>query len=307
MGPLLFLLYTQPLAQIIEQHSVSHADFADDTQLYNSSSPDHFQPLLTSTESCIESVKHWMTTNKLQLNDKKTEALLVDTAEKIDPRVKLSVGQSQISFSSSVRNLGVIFDNKLSMRDHINKVCQAAYLELRRIGSIRHVLSTQATQILVTSLVLSRLDYGNSLLAGIPNTLLSKLQKVQNYAAKLISRAPKLTSSSSLLQKLHWLPISQRIDYKLSVLCFNVFNQTAPQYLVDVLTVYTPSRTLRSSADSRLLKIPFRKKLTQGQRSFSFHAPSVWNKLPFSVRHAKSPNQFKRALKTHLFRSIYHV
>jgi hypothetical protein len=307
LGPLLFLLYTQPLPETIEPHSVSHTEFADDTQLYNSSHPDHIQSLLSSIESCIVDVKTWMSLNKLQLNDSKTEALLIDCTGRIDQSIHLSIGQSQISFSESVRNLGVMFDNKLSMKDHVNKVCQLAYVELRKISTIRHYLTTEATKTLVTSLVLSRLDYGNALLAGLPDNLIQKLQKVQNCAARLIFKVSRATHTTPLLEQLHWLPIAQRIEYKLATMCFNIVNGTAPKYLSDIVSLYTPSRNLRSASDSRLFRIPRRNKKTQGQRSFSYLGPSVWNDLPFSVRHSDTTEHFKTALKTHLFHKAYHT
>ncbi|KAK7103227.1 hypothetical protein V1264_018173 [Littorina saxatilis] len=324
LGPLLFLLYTQPLPHVIDNHSVSHSEFADNTQLYNSSHPSQIQTLLSTSEHCISDVKQWMTQtllsasehcisdvkqwmtqNKLQLNDSKTEALLVGGRGASDQAPKLTIGHSEITFSKSVRNLGVMFDDELSMRVHVNKVCQLAYYELRKISTIRHYLSQQATQTLVTSLVLSRLDYGNSLLAGIPDTLLNKLQKVQNSAARLVFRCPKRTHTTPLLRALHWLPIAQRIDYKLSSMCYNVFNQTAPHALTEILTVYTPSRSLRSSADTKMLKVPRRNKKTQGQRAFSYIGPVTWNSLPLSVRDSDTPTQFKSSLKTHLFRSAF--
>ena len=105
------------------------------------------------------------------------------------------------------------FYEKLSVKQ-VSKTYRSAYLELRRISSIRHVLTVDATKILVTSLVLSRLDYCNSLLSGIPKQLIDKLQKVQNCSAQLIFKTSKCTHVSPLLAKLHWLPIAQRIDYK---------------------------------------------------------------------------------------------
>ena len=85
------------------------------------------------------------------------------------------MGLSGISFSSAARNLGVIFDSELSLKEQVNKPCQLANLEIRRIGSIRRYLSVEATKTLVSSLVLSRLDYCNALLAGSPQVLLPKL------------------------------------------------------------------------------------------------------------------------------------
>ena len=105
----------------------------------------------------------------------------------------------------------MIFDDKLSIKQQVSKICQSAYLELSRISSIRHVLTVDATETLVTSLVLSRLDYCNSLLSGIPQQLIDKLQKVQNCSARLILKTSKCTHVSPLLAKLHWLPIAQRI------------------------------------------------------------------------------------------------
>ena len=129
----------------------------------------------------------------------------------------------------------------------------------------------------------------NSCLSGVPDNLLHKLQKVHNYAARLIFRAPKQTPTTPLLKELHRLLTVQSIDYKIAWLCTNVFNQTAPQYLTDTVTVYNPSRTLRSSSDTRLLKTPRCNKKTQGQRSFCYYPPSLWNTLPFSVRRSSTP------------------
>ena len=154
----------------------------------------------------------------------------------------------------------MIFDDKLSMKQQVSKICQSAYLEQRRISSIRHVLIVDATKTLVTSPVLSRIDYCNFLLSGIPKQLIDKLQNVQNCSARLSFKSFKCTNVSPFLAKLHWLPIAQRIDYKISSLCYDVVSDTAPLYLPDLLCLYVPSRSLRSSADTRIFRIPTRKK-----------------------------------------------
>ena len=176
----------------------------------------------------------------------------------------------------------------MSVELHIKNVCRSAYSELRRINTIRHLLSVLSTNKLVSAFVLSRLDYCNSILLGCSNHLLEKLQKVQNSAARLVLKAHKRDRVSPLLRTLHWLPIQARIEFKLSRLCHSFFSDTAPVYLSDLLFVYSPSRQLRSSIDSRTLRIPHIKTKTFGHRSFSHAAPSIWNSLPHEIRHSAS-------------------
>ena len=151
--------------------------FADDTELYKSDSPSEAFSLARTIESCVSDVKVWVVQNTLQLNDNKTEILLIGFAPGMDLPSSLCVCYSDIPFSSAARNLGVIFDSQLALKEPVNKLCQLAYLEIRRIGSIRHYLSSEDTKILVSSLVLSRLDYCNALLAGSPQVLLDKIQE----------------------------------------------------------------------------------------------------------------------------------
>ena len=126
-------------------------------------------------QSCADDVKLWMTQNKLQLNEGKTEALLIDPQNSPNLPLSIKIGQDDICFSRSVRDLALIFDDKHSVKQQVSKMCQSTYLELRRIGSIRHALTADATKTLVTSLVLSRLGYSNPLLLGIPQQLIDKL------------------------------------------------------------------------------------------------------------------------------------
>ena len=117
----------------------------------------------------------------------------------------IHIGDSDVPFLSSVKNLGVTLDSNPSMSQHKKNTCKTAYIQIRHISSIRHLLTTQATQTLVGSLVLSRLDHCNSLLSGCPQYLPDKLQTVQNAAERLVYKAKKSDQIQPILQSLHWL------------------------------------------------------------------------------------------------------
>ena len=254
LGPILFVMYTTPLSDIIVNHFVNHQLFADDTQLQQSAPLSEVTSLTKELNACTDDIKTWMTENRLKLNDDKTDALLFPFSYSLKPSAvplpySITLGSHNIPFSASARNLGFILNSKLSMKRHVIKICQTAYFELKRISSIRRFLNEDATKTLVASYILSRLDYCNYLLMGIPNSVIQPLQKILNFAA--ISHH----HSTPLLEKLHRLPISERIKYKAACMCFSAINGSGPAYFSELLHVYIPSRTLRSSSDTRMLEI----------------------------------------------------
>ena len=308
LGPVLFIMYTQPLSAVVNSFSVDHASYADDTQLHDHCSLSDVNSMLLNLERCISGVTSWMIANKLSLNAEKTEAVLISSPRKSVSTTlpqDIHVDGARIEFTSSVKSLGVTLDNTLSMSTHVLNVCRAAYMELRRIASIRHFLSTEAAKTLVCSLVLSRLDYCNCLLSGSPQYLIDRLQRVQNNAARLVLRARRSDHATPLLQSLHWLPISARIQYKISTLTYTSLFDSGPLYLSTLIHTYTPTRTLRSSTDTRTLTVPPFRTKSFGYRRFSYQSPYNWNSLPPKVRHSKSSPTFKSALKNHLFKTSF--
>ena len=168
----------------------------------------------------------------------------------------LSLGHNFISLYTKARSLGFHLTDDMRTEAHIQDICRKAYIDIRRISSIRRLLTNVATKTLLSAFVPPKLDNCNSLFYGNPMYMLERLQKVQNSAARLIFQCRKQNHISPLLMSLHWLPINARIEYKLSVICHSLYLSLSPIYLSGLLSLYTPKRNLRFSSDNRILCIP---------------------------------------------------
>ena len=173
-----------------------------------------------------------MTKNQLKLYDDKTEVLFPSSSSLKPSTVflldSITLGSHNIPISDSARNLGFILDSKLSVKKHVIQICPTAYFELKRIRSIRRFLTEDVVKTLVISYILLLLDYCNCLLMGTSNSVIQPLQKILNFSARLVLLAPRHNHSTPLLEKLHWLPISERIKSLVCVLCYKWFWSCLP-------------------------------------------------------------------------------
>jgi hypothetical protein len=306
VGPPIFTAYAQPAADIIRSFRIAYHTYADDTQLYVSFDPKSSSDIAAAKlrlTKCIAEIRSWMRANKLKLNDSKTELFLIASPwhAKAVSNINLKIGGSIISPSTSIKNLGITFDRCLTMNQHVSVICRNVNFHLRNLTRIRRCIDESTCAHAARSLILSRLDYGNSLLGGLSNLNVQRLQRLQNRAARLIFRVSKLTSASPLLCELHWLPVQQRIVFKILVHVYNCFHGTAPAYLQVLIHRQEIRRAgLRSSHDVSRLTIPAAKR-SYGDKAFSVLGPKLWNDLPVSVRDTPNVQAFKKALKTYLF------
>ena len=246
LGPEPFKDYVAPLSSLIQSFGVNFYGYADDTQIYVPFVPGQSEDSARDKiQECIAAVKSWMAQNWLKLNDDKTEFIIIGSPCNLKKVVTeyIVVGDHKIFKSKQVRNIGAIFDTSATMEAHVVKTAQTAWYHLYSISKIRPYLTTEQTRCVIHAYVTSRLDQNNSLLSGVSETtLLCKLQKEQNAAAKLILGGRKRDHATPFLQELHWLPVSQRHIFKTVLLVYKTLQGDSPSYLQDLFKPYLCDR-----------------------------------------------------------------
>ena len=224
------------------------------------------------------------------------------------PTDPINLCGSWIIPAASVRDLGIIIDNGLTMIPHVNKLIGLCYFNIRQLRTIRRSLTRDAAHALVRALIHSRLDYCNGLLSGLPDYMMGRLQSVLKSAARLVLKMPPRSSTSeAMVNILHWLPFPHRITYKLAVMTYKCLHGLAPPYLSGRFTSVSdvPGRSmLRSNTfDRQQLLLPRTKTATIGPRGFYYAGPHSWNSLPVVLRNnPMSMFTFRKNLKTALYR-----
>ena len=249
LGPVLFSAFIAPLADVIDSFHISHHQYADDTNLSFLLSIRSTELFWRTVSECLNSVKSWFLTNGLLVNPGKSDSILIGTTvqtRKVDSS-GVKMGGSKIPLSDKIKSLGVVFDQRLTFENHVKAVCRTCNFHIKSLRVLRPSLDTGTAEIIGRSIIMSRLDYCNSLLAFTSKRNIHRLQMVQNQLARVVSGSGYRQSAAPILLSLHWLPVQRRIEYKVVNMVFKSRMNSLPEYLSRGLTVYTSVWPTRSS------------------------------------------------------------
>ena len=306
LGPILFSLYTSPISEIIQKHDVLYHQFADDITIFTGASYLDPHPSLTKISECITELNLWFSNNHLMLNPNKSKVMFVGSPillSKSNLPTEVIFDGTTLSVTSKLKILGVTLDSRLNFTHFVSQVIQASKFHLHAIRQARKFLPFDTAVALIISLVLSRIDYCNSLLCRLPNCLISKFQSLQNRAAETVLQADYYSSSRTCLDRLHWLLVALRAQFKLLWLTANILYFNQPAYLYERLSIRQTPESLRSSNSGLWLHQTVSSNSFL-YRSFSHIAPHLWNSLPLNLRLSPSLKVFRKRLKTHLYNQI---
>src|SRR6218665_164771 len=259
----------------------------------------------------LTALETWMASNRLCQNPARTKFMWLGTPQQLAKLnlIDLSAEFPNYTFSSSVRDLGIILDQALTFAPHLNRLSRDCFYQLRQLRTVARSLSSGAAATLVHSFITIRLDYCLSLYSGLPSVRLASLSRVLRSAVRLIGQIPKFGHVSSyMLEVLHWLQIQKRMQYRGASLVWRCQLGLAPTYLIDLcrpLWGFSSSRSLRSS-ERGLFSVPFARTTIMQSRACSvvgLVAPTVWNSLPPALRLLPRTlsDTFYNQLKTVLF------
>ena len=304
-GPTLYSVYASTMADVIPSNLDIHG-YADDHAIkvsFTSGIQSAEEKAILDMEGTLAEIRSWMNTNRLKMNDSKTEYIVFGSRQQLNKlcSTTLNVNDTPIEASDCVKYLGVYLDKNLNLKQQITAKCKVACLNLFRIKNIRRYLTQEACKVLVLGLVIVHLDYANGLYVGLPKKDIERLQRIQNLAAKVIMGRDKSDSATQCLKDLHWLPIHLRIQYKILVTVFKCMHNQAPGYLINMLHKPEKIKNTREASDHTLLDIPTTKRRTFADRGFSVAGPTLWKKLPAYLRNIQTLCDFKKQLKTCLF------
>ena len=307
LGPLFYLLYTKEIERIIESHGFNVHVYADDCSIYFPYMPGDEMNAERRLTHCLNDIKNWMNESFLKLNPGKTMVKLFTPNNKSEiSSFCLRDNGVSIQPSKTVKLLGVTFGPSPNFNEFADKKIQTCNYHLRNLWTVRKSLPHDTRVLLVTNLIISNIDYCNTLLISSPNYIMLALQRILNKAARFIFDIKRRDHVSPYLFRLHMLPVKFRIKFKVCLIAFKVVQGMAPAYLMEKVEMFQPSHMtclrLGQGRDFLMFKDDLQ---PHKDATWISEMVSEWNKIPLNIRCSTELDVFKKELKTYYFREAY--
>ena len=294
LGPLLFLVYINDLPCAVKNSTTSM--YADDTTLFFRSK--NIEDLNEAINSDLRDLDSWLSGNKLSLNVAKTQGMLICTKNKqrslecTSESLCLKIRDNDLALVEKTKYLGVQVDNSLDWKEHIKSVSAKVSRAVGLLKYAKRFLPQNSLKTLYTSIVEPHFRYCCAVWGCCSTTEISKLQKLQNRAARIITNSSFDASSKPLIQNLGWKTVNDMIKHESRTMVYKSINNIAPPYMNDMFTRNSQDATRQLRNTNTDLKLP-KKRTCNGQKSFSFRGAKLWNSLDTEAKRATSLNRFK--------------
>ena len=294
LGPVLFTIYVNDLLSVPKR--CLSASYVDDCKLYLSFSPAEFPTSILALNEDLTRISQWCCKNSPLINPDKTKVLAVGLPQLLKKLSSFSITlfDKEITPVPVVKDLGVLLDTRLSYNQHITEIASKCLFKLYQINRIKHLLDRKTLLLVINSFVFSKLQYCSTVWSNTSSSNIDKLQKVQNFAGRIILGLRKYDHISDGLRSLKWLPIREKLILNDATMMHKCINKLVPDYLADMFKSRSQVHN-RQTRSSGALDIPLCR-LSTGQRSFAFRGAKLWNSLNDNIKSLKCPRNFRRHL-----------
>lgn len=289
LSPLLFCIYTDDLPRVPQVSKLE--SFVDDSKIFMSFAIKDASIAKNNIENDLKLVATWCFRNKLLINPEKTKFLLIGTRQLLGnllEEMTISFLGKEIIPVLNAKDLGLTLDNHLTYDKHIRNVISAAMSKLCQISRVKDSFDSDTLRTIISAIVMSKLYYCSTVWANTSTTNIKKLQAVQNFACRIITNTRKYDHITPALRAISWLPVSEHLRYRDSLMTYKCMHELVPSYLSEQFHKRNEIHDLNTRNKEDLNIPPY--KTTTGQRSFHYRAVKIWNsidndlkKLPFKT------------------------
>ena len=301
LGPLLFILYVNDLPHAAKQCHVRQ--YADDTSLAHVSSD--VRELERGLTDDLQNVAKWIDANRLKLNMKKTQLVLMSRKRRKNEldSVCVKLDDQEVARTKSAKCLGVVIDEELKWHEHITNVRKKCFTGLAKLRRLKDVLPLTTKRRIYNAIILPHLDYCSVVWQECAVSLRMKVERVQNYGMRLILSKPARTPSTEMRQILNWVPLERRREMFRLMLVHRCITKRAPFCLCDKLKTNADIGSTMTRGSQKLYVQSVNSE--SYRRSFTFKGAMEWNKLPSNLRGVGSAVTFRNLLKKHMQHSYF--